>query len=345
MPGPTQARGVRRRCSSARGIAWDEAAFVGDDLADLMVLRRVGLPIAVANAVAEVKAVGGLRDPRRRRPRRGARSRRGAAASPRGMGRDPRALLHGAGRPVSPDIRRCPGAGPPGAGARGGRRGRRGRSPGRAVRPGGRAAGRCARAGDRLGRGQVGADRAEARGHAHVDRHAPRPTCTRWTRSTATSASSARSDAAIVLSKSGESEELFGLAGSLQRLGVPIVAITGDMDSTLARVAAVALDGSVAEEACPFDLAPTTSTTVALAIGDALAIALLEEKGSRREDFAAVHPGGSIGRKLTASRAGRDGRTRSTPLARGDDARRGGGPGARARARHGGGGGAATGCV
>ena len=105
-------------------------------------------------------------------------------------------------------------------------------------------------------------------------------------------------DAAILLSKSGESEELFGLAGTLQRLGVPIVAITGRLDSTLARVATVALDGSVAEEACPFDLAPTTSTTVALALGDALAIALLEVKGFGREDFAAVHPGGRLGRKL-----------------------------------------------
>ena len=107
-----------------------------------------------------------------------------------------------------------------------------------------------------------------------------------------------RSDVAIVLSKSGESEELFGLVGSLRRMGVPVIAITGCMSSTLARVAAVALDGTVAEEACPHDLAPTTSTTVALALGDALAVALLEVKGFRREDFAALHPGGSLGRKL-----------------------------------------------
>ena len=106
------------------------------------------------------------------------------------------------------------------------------------------------------------------------------------------------SDAAIVLSKSGESEELFGLVGSLQRMSVPIVAITGAMGSTLARVATVALDGAVANEACPHGLAPTTSTTVALALGDALAVALLEVKGFRREDFAALHPGGSLGRKL-----------------------------------------------
>jgi arabinose-5-phosphate isomerase len=107
-----------------------------------------------------------------------------------------------------------------------------------------------------------------------------------------------RNDVAIVLSKSGESQDLFGLLGSLQRMGVPIIAITGGPDSTLARVATVALDGSVAEEACPHDLAPTSSTTVALALGDALAVALLEVKGFRREDFAALHPGGSLGRRL-----------------------------------------------
>lgn len=107
-----------------------------------------------------------------------------------------------------------------------------------------------------------------------------------------------RSDVAILLSKSGESEELFGLAGSLRRMGVPVVAITGAMESTLARTAEVALDAAVAEEACPHGLAPTTSTTVAVALGDALAVALLEVKGFRREDFAALHPGGSLGRKL-----------------------------------------------
>jgi arabinose-5-phosphate isomerase len=107
-----------------------------------------------------------------------------------------------------------------------------------------------------------------------------------------------RHDVAVVLSKSGDSQDLFGLVGSLQRLGVPILAITGTLDSPLARVAAVVLDGSVAEEACPHDLAPTASTTAALALGDALAVALLELKGFRREDFAALHPGGSLGRRL-----------------------------------------------
>ncbi len=107
-----------------------------------------------------------------------------------------------------------------------------------------------------------------------------------------------KDDVAIVMSKSGESEDLFGLVGSLQRLGVPIIAITGGIDSALARVATVTLDGAVSEEACPHDLAPTASTTVALALGDALAVALLEVKGFRREDFAVLHPGGNLGRRL-----------------------------------------------
>ncbi|HEX9167123.1 MAG TPA: KpsF/GutQ family sugar-phosphate isomerase [Gemmatimonadales bacterium] len=107
-----------------------------------------------------------------------------------------------------------------------------------------------------------------------------------------------REDVAIILSKSGESEELFGLLAALQRMEVPIIALTGGPESTLARAATVALDAAVAEEACPHDLAPTTSTTVALALGDALAVALLEEKGFSREAFAALHPGGRLGRKL-----------------------------------------------
>jgi arabinose-5-phosphate isomerase len=107
-----------------------------------------------------------------------------------------------------------------------------------------------------------------------------------------------RDTVAIMLSKSGETEELFGLLAALTRLGVPVIGITGVAGSTLGRAAAVVLDASVAEEACPHDLAPTTSTTVALAIGDALAVALLERKGFRREDFAALHPGGRLGRRL-----------------------------------------------
>jgi arabinose-5-phosphate isomerase len=105
-------------------------------------------------------------------------------------------------------------------------------------------------------------------------------------------------DVAILLSKSGETSELLPLLEQLTRLGVPCIAITGDSASTLARTCTVSLDGWVREEACPHDLAPTTSTTLALALGDALAVALLEEKGFRREDFARFHPGGSLGRKL-----------------------------------------------
>jgi arabinose-5-phosphate isomerase len=107
-----------------------------------------------------------------------------------------------------------------------------------------------------------------------------------------------RDDVAILLSKSGESDELFGLVEQLKRLGVPIVAVTGAPESALARAATVVLDAGRAEEACPETLAPTTSTTVALALGDALAVTLLEVKGFRREDFVALHPGGALSRKL-----------------------------------------------
>ena len=105
-------------------------------------------------------------------------------------------------------------------------------------------------------------------------------------------------DVAILLSKSGESDELLALLEHLKRLGVKTIALTGNVRSTLGRNADVALDCWVREEACPHDLAPTTSTTVALAVGDALAVALLEAKGFRREDFARIHPGGALGRRL-----------------------------------------------
>jgi arabinose-5-phosphate isomerase len=107
-----------------------------------------------------------------------------------------------------------------------------------------------------------------------------------------------RDDVAILLSKSGESDELLALVAHLKGFGVRIVAITGERGSSLARYADVALDAWVREEACPHDLAPTTSTTAALALGDALAVALLQEKGFKREDFARLHPGGALGRKL-----------------------------------------------
>jgi arabinose-5-phosphate isomerase len=106
-------------------------------------------------------------------------------------------------------------------------------------------------------------------------------------------------DVAVLLSKSGETAELLPLVDELERFGVRIVAITGNPASTLARNADVALDASVREEACTHDLAPTTSTTVALALGDALAVALLDANGFRPEDFARLHPGGALGRRLT----------------------------------------------
>ena len=105
-------------------------------------------------------------------------------------------------------------------------------------------------------------------------------------------------DVAILISKSGESDELIGLLEHLQGLGVRSIGITGEVGSALARLCDVALDAWVREEACPHDLAPTTSTTAALALGDALAVALLEHKGFRREDFARIHPGGALGRRL-----------------------------------------------
>lgn len=105
-------------------------------------------------------------------------------------------------------------------------------------------------------------------------------------------------DVAILISKSGESGELLALLEHLSRLGVHTISITGNSNSRLAKYVDVSLDAWVREEACPHDLAPTTSTTAALALGDALAVALLEEKGFQREDFARLHPGGALGRRL-----------------------------------------------
>jgi arabinose-5-phosphate isomerase len=106
-------------------------------------------------------------------------------------------------------------------------------------------------------------------------------------------------DVAILLSKSGESDELLALLSHLRGFGVRTIAITGVPTSGLGRNVDVVLDAGVGEEACPHDLAPTTSTTAALALGDALAVALLQAKGFRREDFARIHPGGALGRQLT----------------------------------------------
>ncbi|MDH3451001.1 MAG: KpsF/GutQ family sugar-phosphate isomerase [Gammaproteobacteria bacterium] len=105
-------------------------------------------------------------------------------------------------------------------------------------------------------------------------------------------------DVAMVLSNSGETEELLTVVPLIKRLGVPLIALTGNPASSLATVAEVNLDVSVPKEACPLGLAPTASTTATLAMGDALAVALLESRGFTQEDFARAHPGGALGRKL-----------------------------------------------
>jgi arabinose-5-phosphate isomerase len=105
-------------------------------------------------------------------------------------------------------------------------------------------------------------------------------------------------DVVIALSYSGETDELLRLLERIRRLGAKLVAITGRAASTLAQSADIALDCSVTEEACPMNLVPTASTTAALAIGDALAMTLLVEKGFRQEDFANLHPGGKLGKRL-----------------------------------------------
>jgi len=105
-------------------------------------------------------------------------------------------------------------------------------------------------------------------------------------------------DVVIAMSYSGETEELTRVLETLKRMGAPLIAITGGMSSTLAQAADVALDCSVSEEACPMNLVPTASTTAALALGDALAMTVLVEKGFRPEDFANLHPGGKLGKKL-----------------------------------------------
>lgn len=107
-----------------------------------------------------------------------------------------------------------------------------------------------------------------------------------------------KGDVVLALSHSGETEEIVRLLPLIERGGLPLIAMTGSPDSTLGRAAAVTLDSSVPEEACPLGLAPTASTTVALALGDALAVALLRRKGFTEEDFAVLHPAGSLGRKL-----------------------------------------------
>ena len=106
------------------------------------------------------------------------------------------------------------------------------------------------------------------------------------------------SDLVLALSNSGESDELNAILPVLKRLHVPVIAMTGRADSSLARHADFVLDSAVSEEACPLKLAPTASTTAQMALGDALAVALLDARGFRAEDFARSHPGGALGRKL-----------------------------------------------
>jgi arabinose-5-phosphate isomerase len=105
-------------------------------------------------------------------------------------------------------------------------------------------------------------------------------------------------DVLLAVSNSGEVEELTGILPVIKRQGVPLLAMTGRGQSTLARHADIVLDTSVEKEACPLNLAPTASTTAQLAMGDALAVALLDARGFREEDFARSHPGGALGRKL-----------------------------------------------
>jgi len=124
-------------------------------------------------------------------------------------------------------------------------------------------------------------------------------------------------DVVVALSYSGETDEILNLIDTIRRLGSRLIAITGGMRSALAQAADVALDCGVAEEACPLNLVPTASTTAALAMGDALAMALLREKGFRQEDFASLHPGGKLGKQFmrveTLMHAGKD-----LPLVNGD---------------------------
>ncbi|MGV7220295.1 MAG: KpsF/GutQ family sugar-phosphate isomerase [Nitrospinales bacterium] len=108
----------------------------------------------------------------------------------------------------------------------------------------------------------------------------------------------AKDDIIIAISNSGETEEILNILPTFIRLNCPLITLTGNMDSTLAEKSDHVIDVSVKEEACPLDLVPTASTTAALAMGDALAMALMEKKGFKAEEFARFHPGGSLGKKL-----------------------------------------------
>jgi len=107
-----------------------------------------------------------------------------------------------------------------------------------------------------------------------------------------------RQDVVLALSNSGETEEVLTILPIIKRIGVPLIALTGNSQSTMAKFATVHIDVSVEQEACPLGLAPTSSTTAALVMGDALAVSLLEARGFTRDDFALSHPGGSLGKRL-----------------------------------------------
>lgn len=110
-----------------------------------------------------------------------------------------------------------------------------------------------------------------------------------------------KEDVVLILSNSGETEEIVSLIPIIKKMGITIIALTGNKKSKLSNEATVHLNVEVKEEACPMNLAPTASTTAALAMGDAIAVALLEKKGFTKEDFAKSHPGGSLGKKLLLS--------------------------------------------
>jgi len=105
-------------------------------------------------------------------------------------------------------------------------------------------------------------------------------------------------DTLLAISSSGESEELTKILPHIKRFNIPLIGLTGDKNSSLGRYADVVLDISVEKEACPLGIAPTTSTTLTMTLGDALAVALMSKKGFKKEDFASFHPGGSLGKKL-----------------------------------------------
>ena len=107
-----------------------------------------------------------------------------------------------------------------------------------------------------------------------------------------------RADVVIAISNSGETQEILQLLPYVERMGIPVLAMTGRVTSTLAKNSDVVLDVSVSEEACPMGLAPTASTTATMAMGDALAVALLQKRGFKKDDFAQFHPGGTLGRRL-----------------------------------------------